>query len=168
MKNNNIIIFHTDQQRYDSLGVNGCKIPHTPNIDALAADGCNFTRHYSSNPVCSPSRASLLTGLSVTGHGVALNGYPLFDCTAQGCIDEFSLKVAKERNGGSALKEKIPTMADLLSEEGYDTALIGKLHLQPTKASKAFGYDESVNNWIDGSHHNWEGPLCGFNYVRHI
>lgn len=162
----NVIILHADQQRFDSLSCNGAKIPHTPNIDALAKDGCNFTSHYSSNPVCSPSRASLLTGLTVTGHGVVLNGYPLFDCTKTAHIDEFSLKIAKERNGGSALKEKIPTLADVFAENGYDTALFGKLHLQPTKASKEFGYDESCNTWLDKSHDDWYGPLCGFRHVR--
>ena len=48
----NVIIFHTDQQRYDSLGCNGNKFAKTPNIDALAEDGCRFTRHITANPTC--------------------------------------------------------------------------------------------------------------------
>ncbi len=155
----NIIILHTDQQRYDSLGCNGNKYARTINIDALAKDGCNFTRHLATNPSCMPSRASLMTGLYVPGHGVSSNGIPLWR-RDNGCDDKNSY-ISKNLLGVD-LKEKIPTIADILGDNGYDTALFGKLHLQPHLADKSYNFYESYSHWESDEAVNDNSQFYGF------
>jgi len=99
----NILILMTDQQRYDSLGCYGAKMIDTPNLDRLAKEGALFERCYSPCPVCTPSRASMLTGKAVPGHGV----YKLHDI----------------------LPDDQVLMSKRLQDIGYETSLIGKLHV---------------------------------------
>ena len=77
MSQKNVLILHTDQQRYDCLGSSGNSFIRTPNLDQLAAEGTRFTRHIAANSACMPSRASLMTGLYPPGHGVWANGVAL-------------------------------------------------------------------------------------------
>ncbi len=100
----NYILFITDQQRYDHLGCNGHTVLQTPNIDAMAAEGVNFQRFYVASPVCMPNRASLMTCRMPSSHGVRSLGVPLTHDNV--------------------------TFVDMLRAGGYDTALIGKSHLQ--------------------------------------
>jgi arylsulfatase A-like enzyme len=99
----NILLITTDQQRWDTLGSYGCQCIRTPALDALAARGVRYERCYVNNPVCTPSRASLLTGKSIIGHGVhrVYSNFPT---------------------------DEIP-VSYRLQQEGYQTALIGKLHI---------------------------------------
>ena len=60
----------TDQQRFDSLGCYGADWVRTPNLDRLAEEGVLFERCYVTNQICTPSRASLMTGKHLPGHGV--------------------------------------------------------------------------------------------------
>jgi len=99
----NILFICTDQQRYDALGCYGNASIHTPTIDRLAAEGVLFEQCYVQNPVCAPSRASLLTGRYVHAHGLYANGVAL------------------------PSHEQLFTRA--LADHGYDCGLIGKLHL---------------------------------------
>ncbi len=99
----NILLLTTDQQRWDTLGCYGATGVHTPNLDRLASEGTRFDRCYVSNPVCTPSRAGLWTGKHLPCHGV----YRVHDRLAD---DEI-------------------LFAHRLTETGYDTALIGKLHV---------------------------------------
>jgi arylsulfatase A-like enzyme len=103
-KQPNFVLFITDQQRVDYLGCYGHPILKTPNIDRIAKDGTAFDKFYVASPVCMPNRASLMTGRMPSVHGVRSNGIPL--------------------STGST------TFVDLLAEAGYQTALIGKSHLQ--------------------------------------
>jgi arylsulfatase A-like enzyme len=103
-KRPNFILFITDQQRADFLGCNGHQVLQTPNIDAIAANGVTFDRFYVASPVCMPNRASLMTGRMPSSHGVRSNGIPL-----------------SRRN---------VTFVEVLRDAGYETALIGKSHLQ--------------------------------------
>ena len=100
----NILVFMTDQQRWDSLGCYGVPGVHTPNLDRLAGQGVRYDACYVNNPICSPSRASFWTGKHLPGHGCFNNQ----DCLP---LEEVSF-------------------AERLATAGYDTALIGKLHLQ--------------------------------------
>ena len=75
MKRPNILILYTDQQRWDALGASGNREIITPNLDALAARGTNFSHHFVQNPVCMPSRVSMLSSqypsrLRITHMGV--------------------------------------------------------------------------------------------------
>ena len=113
MKKPNIIMIMTDDQGYADLSCieikGGSNDFITPHIDAVAARGARFTCMYSNSPVCSPSRASLLTGRYPGNAGVRsiLGGY---------------------RNT-SGLMPDIPTAAAALKKQGYETACIGKWHL---------------------------------------
>ncbi|MHC4597009.1 MAG: sulfatase-like hydrolase/transferase [Planctomycetota bacterium] len=99
----NILILMTDQQRFDSLSSYGCTIVSTPNIDKLAKEGALFENCYSPCPVCTPSRASMLTGKPVPGHGV----YKLHDI----------------------LPDDQVLLPKRLQSLGYETSLVGKLHV---------------------------------------
>ena len=101
----NFLFVITDQHRADWLGCMGHPVVKTPNIDALAARGTAFTDFHVASPVCMPNRASLMTGRMPSVHGLRHNGY--------------------------ALPERANTFVDVLRKAGYDTALIGKSHLQP-------------------------------------
>jgi arylsulfatase A-like enzyme len=102
-KQPNILILMTDQQRFDSLGCYGFSAANTPNLDRLASEGILFERCYANNPICTPSRASLLTGKHIPGHGV----YRLHDI----------------------LPPQEVLFTRRLQEMGYITALFGKLHV---------------------------------------
>ena len=98
------ILFITDQQRYDHLGCNGHPVLQTPHIDEMARDGVNFDRFYVASPICMPNRSSLVTCQMPSSHGARTLGIPLSHDNV--------------------------TFVELLSAAGYDTALIGKSHLQ--------------------------------------
>ena len=78
-KRPNIILFMCDQLRFDALGCYGNNQLHTPNIDRIALNGSVFDNHFVQNPVCSPSRCSVLTGRYPKNHGTRDNGIPLRD-----------------------------------------------------------------------------------------
>ncbi|HEU5138592.1 MAG TPA: sulfatase-like hydrolase/transferase [Bacillales bacterium] len=65
----NIVLITTDQQRFDSVGINGSSFMDTPRIDRLGHEGAVFRRAYCPNTVCTPSRASMMTGLHLSRHG---------------------------------------------------------------------------------------------------
>ena len=75
----NVIVFFTDQQRWDSLGVYGSPMNLTPNIDRVAGEGTVFEYAFTPQPVCSPVHSSILTGKYPTTTGVIRNGIPLKD-----------------------------------------------------------------------------------------
>jgi arylsulfatase A-like enzyme len=100
-----ILFVTTDQQRYDTLGCNGGTLARTPVVNALAARGVRYERAIPQSVVCMPSRSTILTGQHPTTHGVWMNGVPLPD--------------------------DAPSVADVLHDAGYRTALIGKAHFQP-------------------------------------
>lgn len=154
----NLIILHTDQQRYDSLGCNGNSQARTEHIDALAKDGCRFTRHITANPICMPSRASLLTGLNVEGHGVKSNGVPLWRRDHVGHLEQDDIS----RSLGVTVYDKIPTLADILGENNYRTASFGKLHLEPHLADRSYNFYESKDVWNEAKTETMTQSFYGF------
>jgi arylsulfatase len=118
----NIVFIYADDLGYGDLGVYGSKI-RTPNLDRMAAEGVRFTQFYSANPVCSPSRAALLTGRYPTRTGV-------------------NRVLNPNDTTGLALNET--TLAQMLKGAGYRTMCIGKWHLghQPQFLPTARGFDE--------------------------
>ncbi|KAG7217428.1 hypothetical protein INR49_021595 [Caranx melampygus] len=105
----NFVLFFADDLGFGDLGCYGHPTSLTPNLDRLAAGGLRFTDFYCTSPVCSPSRASLLTGRYQTRSGI----YP-------GVLYPGS-------RGGLPLNET--TIAEVLKPQGYATAAIGKWHL---------------------------------------
>lgn len=104
MKKPNILLITSDQQHWDTLGAFNNEID-TPNLDRLVKEGTTFDRAYCPNPTCTPSRSSIITGTYPSQHGA------------------WSI--------GTKLKEETETVGDLLKEEDYKTALVGKAHFQP-------------------------------------
>lgn len=107
----NIIFYFSDQQRADTCGCYGQELPITPNLDRLAEEGIRFDLAFTAQPVCGPCRALFQTGL-----------YP----TETGCF----------RNN-VALPANVKTVADYLTEAGYETAYVGKWHLASDGALEA-------------------------------
>lgn len=103
----NLLLITSDQQHWRTLGANNPKIK-TPNLDRLAAMGVRFNRAYCPNPTCTPTRASLITGMWPSAHGA----YTL----------------------GTKLPESTPTLGDELRRAGYRTCLVGKAHLDPLRS----------------------------------
>ena len=100
-----ILFITTDQMRYDAIGANGGTVARTPNIDSFAANGISYDRAQPQNVVCMPSRSTMVTGQHVGTHGVWMNGVPL--------------------------PVEAPSVAAVLRDAGYRTALIGKSHFEP-------------------------------------
>ena len=105
MKRRKILFITTDQQRHDTLGCYGGQVGRTPVVDRLAATGIRYDRATPQSVVCMPSRSTMLTGQHPSTHGVWMNGVPL-PTTA-------------------------PSVAQVLHDNGYRTALVGKAHFEP-------------------------------------
>lgn len=108
----NVLWICTDQHQYSSLSCADHPVIETPNIDRIARYGVQFTDAYCPSPVCGPSRAALFSGRYPRNNGVDGNWEPF--------------------NDGVTL------LPELLSEAGYQTSLIGKLHLTPTHSDHGF------------------------------
>jgi arylsulfatase A-like enzyme len=121
----NIILINCDDLGYGDLGCYGSKRNDSPNLDRLAADGVRFTDFYMASPVCSASRAAMLTGCYSQRIGFA-DCQVLFPGQAQG------------------LNPKESTIARQLKEIGYDTKIVGKWHCgdQPEFLPTNHGFDE--------------------------
>jgi arylsulfatase A len=104
----NIVILYADDLGYGDLSCYGHPTIHTPNIDRMAAEGMRFTQFYSASPVCSPSRAALLTGRLPIRTGIN--------------------RVLNPKSQGGIQAGEI-TIADALRKRGYATICIGKWHL---------------------------------------
>ena len=129
-----ILFITTDQQRYDAYGCNGGQVARTPVTDGLAEEGVRYERAYCQNVVCSPARSSMLTGQYPSTHGVIANGVPL--------------------------PEDAPSVAEVLGDAGYRTALIGKVHFEPIADPE--GHWEQNRLARTGEH----GPYRGFDHVE--
>ena len=125
----NIIIFLADDLGYADVGFNGCEDIPTPNIDSIAAKGVKFTDGYANHPVCSPSRAGLLTGMYQHRFGFENNSGP----------EEYAAP-----NFG--VPREVPMVGERLQKVGYKTGMVGKWHvgfkdgLQPHQRGFDFTY----------------------------
>ncbi len=113
----NIIYIMADDLGYAELGCYGQGKIKTPNIDRLASQGMKFTQHYSGNPVCAPSRCSLMTGLH-TGH-TQIRGNKQIG-------GEEGWQLGSTKGGQYPIKEDTVTVAKLLQRAGYKTGAFGK------------------------------------------
>ncbi len=99
----NVVVFYTDQQRWDTTGVHGNPLDLTPNFDRMAQRGTHVSNSFTCQPVCGPARSCLQTGLYATVTGCFRNGIPL--------------------------PPDSRTLAHHFNDAGYRTAYIGKWHL---------------------------------------
>lgn len=136
----NFLLITSDQQHWTTLGVLNPRI-HTPNLDRLAAMGTLYGRAYCPNPTCTPTRASIITGMYPSQHGA------------------WAL--------GTKLDEAIPTLGQYLRAAGYATHLIGKAHFQPLASTPDQTSIEcqpllrDLEFW-----RNFKGPWYGFETVE--
>ncbi|MCB0115535.1 MAG: sulfatase-like hydrolase/transferase, partial [Caldilineaceae bacterium] len=135
----NYIVFLTDDQGYGDLSCMGATDFRTPHLDRLAQDGARFTSWYANSPVCSPSRASLLTGRYPGNAGVRA--------------------ILAGHRTATGLPSSTPTIATALRRQGYQTYMSGKWHL---------GVDDASRPHSHGFDH-WYGFLAGcIDYYSHI
>ncbi len=106
----NVLVILTDQQRWDSVGLNGNPLNLTPNFDRLARRGTHLGNAFTCQPLCGPARSCLQTGQYATTSGVFHNGIPL--------------------------PQGIPTLAECFRNAGYQTGYVGKWHLAGTDSPK--------------------------------
>ena len=116
----NVLWLCSDQQRFDTLGCYGNPFVQTPNLDRLAAEGVLFENAYSQSPVCTPSRASFLTGR-----------YP---------------RTTRCRQNGQAIPPDEVLVTKLLCDAGYVCGLAGKLHLAPCNPSVCQGTEKRIDD----------------------
>ena len=139
MKAPNFIVFLTDDQGYGDLSCMGATDFCTPHLDRLAREGARFTDWYSNSPVCSPSRASLLTGRYPGNAGVRA--------------------ILAGHRTTTGLPPQVPTLATALKKLGYRTYMSGKWHLGLAEGSRppSHGFD------------HWYGFMAGcIDYYSHI
>jgi arylsulfatase A-like enzyme len=131
-KPTNLVLIMTDNHGAWTLGCYGNQDIRTPNIDRLARQGLRFTRAFSSNAVCSPTRATYLTGLLPSQHGVH-------------CF----LRAGEAQIGDDAwcMIREFRTLSEILAENGYTCGLSGKWHL-----GKNLQPQEGFTSWITMPH----------------
>ena len=131
----NIVFFLVDDLGWADVGCNGSPFYDTPNIDQLAAEGVRFTDAYAACHVCSPTRASILTGK----YPATLNLTDWLD----GRSDR-PYQVLQNPNKAMALDPNETTLAEVLKKEDYATALFGKWHLGRDTTPPDHGFDVHV------------------------
>lgn len=137
----NIIFIMMDDLHYDDLGCYGNSLIQTPNIDRLAREGLRFTQYYANGPVCSPTRAGILTGQYPHWFNfrfvVRYVGYP----------GDPNRPRARMKGSHRGIPERITTLADVLKAQGYRSLHLGKWHLgrrKPEFGPVHQGFDHSL------------------------
>lgn len=134
----NILLVVTDQQHPDLAGYTGKTAVRTPHLDRLAAEGAAFSRAYVTCPLCTPSRASIISGQYPSRHGA------------------WSI--------GTDTPDDVTSVAALLTAAGYRTGLVGKSHF---KACEGPGSPEALPRSRDWEHlRRWSGPWFSFEHAR--
>jgi arylsulfatase A-like enzyme len=136
----NVLVFLTDQQRWDTIGAYGNPMGLTPHLDRMCAEGVRFENAFTPQPVCAPARSSLQTGRYPSSTGVVRNNL--------------------------VLKDNEITLPGLFSRRGYETGYIGKWHLgggeaAPVPLARRGGYDQFwvASNALERSSVPYEGTL---------
>ena len=137
----NVLWICTDHQRYDTLGCYGNNFVKTPSLDRLAREGVQFNYAYSQSPVCTPSRASFLTGR-----------YP---------------RTARARQNGQQIPGDEKLISRIFADQGYNCGLSGKLHLAPCNTQVCRTTEQRINDGYSDFHwsvhpQDFENPEHGW------
>ena len=125
----NLLFIWTDEQQYFTMKAYGNEIIQTPNLDRLASGSFVFEKAYVTQPVCSPDRATVMTGLYPHTHGIVANNIPL--------------------------PEQVKTLPEIIGDPDYRTAYMGKWHLG-NEIFKQRGFDDWVS--IEDNYIQYYGP----------
>ena len=158
-KPNVVFILADDLGWSDTTLFGTTKFYKTPNIERLAARGMTFTRGYSASPLCSPTRASVLTGLSPARHGSTSPNCHLPQVTLQAAAVETAPpnKKSTTPTSVSRLDPKYYTLAEMFQDNGHATGHFGKWHLGAEPYSPLeHGFD------VDVPHHSGPGPAGSY------
>ena len=139
----NILWICTDQQRWDTIGALGNRHIRTPNVDRLVASGVAFENAYCQSPICTPSRASFLTGM-----------YP---SSVHGCM-----------NGNDRWDGAAPLVTRTLADSGYDCGLAGKFHLSGAQGRVEPRVDDGYRefHWSHHPHDDWPEGHAYIDWLR--
>ncbi len=118
MKKPNIILITTDQQRFDTIQALGNDVIYTPHLNWLTDEGVTYTKAYADCPICVASRTSIMTGIRGYVSGLSSNG------------------------NHSKIMTENKTLPKVLTENGYQTRAIGKMHFEPARANYGFEHME--------------------------
>ncbi|MFM8892897.1 MAG: sulfatase-like hydrolase/transferase, partial [Planctomycetia bacterium] len=131
----NVLFILCDDLRPDAVGCYGSRHVRTPHIDRLAAGGVRFANAFCTTSLCSPSRASILTGLYAHAHGV--------------------------RNNFTELPPGLPHWPGLLRDRGYTTAYFGKWNMGEENDAPRPGFDWFVSHKGQGKYFDTEWNVNG-------
>jgi len=140
----NILWYCTDQQRFDTIAALGNQHINTPNLDHFMTESATFTHVYCQSPICTPSRASFLSGMYPSAIGVNGNGFLSFP-----------------KHNENRL------ISNVLHREGYDCGLIGKLHLASAFLRREERVDDGYS-YFQYSHDHKGGNEMGNEYVEWV
>lgn len=122
MNKPNILWFCTDQQRFDTIGALGNPHVQTPTLDKLVEQGVTFTNTYCQSPICTPSRASFMTG-------------------------QYPSLARNTRNGNDTFPTDVPLISKLIADAGYNCGLVGKFHLVSAGKRPEPRLDDGFDYW---------------------
>ncbi len=131
----NVLFILTDDQRWDTVGLEPESVVATPHLDRLGRDGLRFANHFCTTSLCSPSRASILTGLYPHAHGV--------------------------RDNFTEYPESLDTWPKALQRAGYRTAYFGKYHMGEDNDEVRGGFDRFVTHRGQGKYFDTEFRFDG-------
>jgi arylsulfatase A len=149
----NVVFILADDLGWADLGCYGSKYHKTPNLDRLAAEGARFTQAYAACPVCSPTRAAIMTGQYPARLGITdwLPGRP----------DRPDQKLGRPKLV-TDLPGDLPNLATLFKQAGYTTGVIGKWHLGGSDATpQKRGFDVNIAGDHAGSPASYFAPFAG-------
>lgn len=121
----NILFIQADQHRYDCIAGHGHPLIRTPHLDRLIREGITFSHAFCASPVCRPARASLMTGVWPTRHGVICN---------------------ENLEPTAVLRPGLRTWSEVLSEAGYYLGYVGKWQVDQERDPTHFGFHDYVPN----------------------